>query len=273
MYAAYQISQLSKDVKDFAHVARDREERNSKAVRAGLQSFLTSDGAMDAAKIMEGWFPSKPHEVFISHSHLDKEEALALAGWLEKKLSLTSFIDSTCWGHMDNIFEMLDEKFGPLGKRHASYENARKAASHIHMMLSTSLTKMMDQCECVLFLNTSNSIKKASVEKTAKESVTQSPWLFHEISMLKLLGRREKNAHRTAMQNFSESTGQKEASASFPNVRYPVDLSGIRHLGVAELEKWSSQSRLSAFDFYFGVKEHQHALDKLYDIEEPYAGV
>ncbi|WP_051945657.1 toll/interleukin-1 receptor domain-containing protein [Verrucomicrobium sp. BvORR106] len=268
MYAAYQISQLPKDAMEFVETGRSRKEKKSALVRPHLDSFLTPEGTVDATKIMDEWFTNTPHHVFISHARGDKKIALALSEWLENKLGLTSFIDSTCWGHMDNIFEMLDEKLGPLGKRHASYENARKAASHIHLMLSTSLTKMMNQCECVFFLNTSNSIKRVSVEKAAGEAVTHSPWLFHEIAMLKLLGRRKKEVHRTEMKNFSESAG----SASFLDVRYPVDLSGILELGEAELEKWSAQSRMSFVEYFREGNRSRHALDKLYDIKQPYPG-
>ena len=53
------------------------------------------------------------------------------------------------------------------------YNKRNYSTSHVHMMLSTALTMMMDEAECVIFLNTPNALStKDIVHKT------ESPWIF-----------------------------------------------------------------------------------------------
>lgn len=61
------------------------------------------------------------------------------------------------------------------------------------MMLSTALSEMIDNTECVMFYNTPNAvslvddIKKI---KEAKKKVTLSPWIYHELAMTSLIRNR-----------------------------------------------------------------------------------
>jgi hypothetical protein len=258
MYAAYQLKSLPENVEQYFQIGEKRQKQNSEVTRAKLDTFLKPGGSMDAAKMMEEWFADTQHPVFISHSRLDKNDALALSGWLEKKFGLTSFIDSCCWGHAKNLIKELDNKYCSTGEYLYSYKGSLITASHVHLMLSTALTKMMDRCECIFFLNTANSIKKVSIEQmvgSGEDGITQSPWLFHEISKLKLLRRREKAEHRESLTSFATEGVVKKADVDVPKFDYPVDLNEVPSLRRFELEIWRGSR-----------DDDRHPLDVLYEI-------
>ena len=62
--------------------------------------------------------------------------------------------------------------------------------SHVHMMLDTALTEMIDNTECIMFYNTPNSVLLADdlqKIKNEKKKVTLSPWIYHELAMTSLV--------------------------------------------------------------------------------------
>jgi hypothetical protein len=136
------------------------------------------------------------------------------------------------------------------------------------MMLATALTKMMDRCECIFFLNTDNSVRKISSGEMVHggDEITQSPWLFHEIAMMKLLRRKDKEEHREKMTNFSEGV-TKSASAGVPDFNYPADLEGIPSLGSEDLNGWMKEWKLYRAR---GISKHDtNPLDFLYRLKSP----
>jgi hypothetical protein len=118
---------------------------------------------------------------------------------------------------------------------------------------------MMDQCECVFFVNTANSVCSKSIEQmvSGENESTHSPWIFHEISMMKMLRRRSRAEHRGEPVQFSE--GVKKAAAELPLFDYPVDLSNLPILSQHKLVRWLE------------CGEEQHAaLDSLYAMHHPH---
>ena len=63
-----------------------------------LQKYIMCVGEdreiLNGNKIQSDWFPQISADIFISHSHDDKDLANAFAGWLYDEFKLTSFIDS-----------------------------------------------------------------------------------------------------------------------------------------------------------------------------------
>ena len=56
------------------------------------------------------------------------------------------------------------------------------------MMLSTALSNMMNKTECIIFLNTSNSINITDeINEIQKSEYTFSPWIYYELSMMTLI--------------------------------------------------------------------------------------
>jgi hypothetical protein len=158
-------------------------EENKEKIRKGIHDFI-HDRAISGSKMQEEWFPKIEADVFISHSHTDKEQAFALAGLL-KENGITSFIDSCIWGNSDDLLREIDQSYSWSNdnKTHFDYRKVKYSTSHVHMMLSNALTMMIDKTECYFLLNTPNSI----VGGYKNLNQTESPWIYNEIVISKLI--------------------------------------------------------------------------------------
>jgi len=260
MYAAYQIQNLEfNESAELIKLGQESENTTKEIVNQLIASFVKPDGAVDAASMMGAWFPQTNANVFISHARADKDFAHALSGWLQRRFHLKPFIDSCVWSHADHLLKKIDNKWCYQEDSNTyAYEKRNVTTVHVHMMLSTALTKMMDSCECVFFLNTDNSINSKSIEDMVAgvNEITHSPWLFHEISMMQLLRRKSKEAHRGELKLASEG---KEVRASFvARFDYPVDLKDLPVVTVADINRWHKSE-----------SKQNNALDTLYYICPP----
>ncbi|HDR1448648.1 TPA: hypothetical protein QB437_001656, partial [Pasteurella multocida] len=205
-------------------------EQNKKDIKRDLKKFEDADKVLSAEKIMENWFPEIQADVFLSHSHKDEELVLGLAGWLKEKLDIDSFIDSSVWGYSNELLKIIDEKFCMEDNgKYFSYFKRNGSTAHIHMMLSTSLMNMIDRCEAVIFVNTNNSIYKPA--SFFEQSVTDSPWIYNELAMTKMLRQRNVREHRlqSAMEGVQGSINEN----CDIKIAYPAD---IYHLTLLTLE-------------------------------------
>ncbi len=225
-------------------------ERNNKIVETAIDSFI-SNGIVDGTKLSAHWFPKITADVFISHSHNDQEDAIKCAGWLKDHFGLDSFIDSCVWGFADDLLKVIDDKHCKnLGEDTYSYSKRNRSTSHVHMMLATALNEMIDAAECVVFINTSNSI-------TTDEAIrkTKSPWLFFELAAMRHIRRRKpERMHIIEEQHFSMGT-KKSAELK---VEYVVPLHELTALGADQLNSWLKAWEKTSED-------GANALDVLYD--------
>lgn len=152
-------------------------------VQHQLDSYISPNGSIDGTKMREDWFPQVDADIFISHSHKDEGKAIALAGWLQEQFGLSSFIDSCIWGYAGDLLKEIDKKYCWNEQANTYNYNSRNyTTSHVHMMLASALTMMMDKTECIFFMNTPSSVKTEDViHKTA------SPWIYNELTMTHLL--------------------------------------------------------------------------------------
>lgn len=155
-------------------------EENEKKIKDEFDTFIMDDGSIDGTLLQENWFKSLSFDVFISHSHKDNKKAIALAGWLKSELGLSSFVDTCFWGYADNLLKTINDKYNikrieKNGEKIYSHKKANYASSHVHMMLATSINKMMMNCECIIFINSNNSIIKSDYSDD-----TSSPWIYLE---------------------------------------------------------------------------------------------
>lgn len=126
-----------------------------------LNKFALSQNTLDGDAIMSNWFPKIQADIFISHSHDDEKYVITLAGFLNEKFGLRSFIDSCVWGYLVELLKEIDNRFYSTGRPGSySYEKRNYLTSHVHMMLSISLMKMIDPTECLLFIDTPNSLNQ-----------------------------------------------------------------------------------------------------------------
>lgn len=219
-----------------------------------LNSLLSKD-EINGSEVQDLCFPEIKANIFISHSHGDSEMAVALQNWLMSKFGLTAFIDSTVWLYADDLLKMLDNKLcqDPGGKSY-SYEKRNKTTSHVHLMLATALSKMIDACECVFFLNTPQSI---SIKDEVGET-TYSQWIYYELSVLETIRKRSCKAHRPHLRTFFSKIAKTALNES---IFYKVNIKKLPHLDVDFLNQWRSTCLSNAAR---GVS----ALDKLYSLAE-----
>jgi len=222
---------------------------NTAQVRTKLETFLRSDGSLDGSEMQKNWFPQVDADVFISHSHQDQTLAIKLAGWLSRHFALRPFIDSCVWGNSEVLLKIIDDEYclNP-GRETYSYEKRNRSTSHIHMMLSVALTKMIDNTECAWVLNTQNSVtSKGVVERT------QSPWIFSEIFTMRLIRRKDAATHRQQVK-LAKAIAMGRRADGLIDISYLAPLDLFAKVNAMTLQTWNATPR--------GL----HALDLLYKL-------
>ena len=232
----------------FLDEGNEVKRKNNDAAQSGLDSFFDSDGSLLATKIMDDWFPKVDAKVFISHSHKDEKIAIGLAGWLSKNFGISSFIDSCVWGYSPELLKKLDKKFCLKESGYYDYDRRNITNGHVNMMLATSLTKMIDQCECIIFLNTPNSI---SCKGLIESDGTESPWIYAEIEATRLL--RENTPHRRLHLLKASMESRSDALDEALKIKYDLSLKHLVLLQEEHIGKWRGcgKNGLDALDFLY----------------------
>lgn len=202
MFVGFNLKMNDSDKKyglnNYSNRGNDLYQSLTKQVHYTLNQYLGSDGSLSADKMEEDWFSQIPADVFLSHSHADKGLAVLLAGYLWKEYQITCFIDSCVWGYADDLLKIIDEEYcrNPQeadGSYTYNYKTRNRSTSHVHMFLNGALAKMIGRAECLIFLNTPNSIKTEDVTNGAK---TASPWIYSELLMATAFPRKVPNRYR-----------------------------------------------------------------------------
>lgn len=262
MYKGFLIESLSRDFVS-RHVGRGDAlvDARRPAVAQGLRMYNGEDNALDADQLVKQWFPEIKADVFISHSHLDKDLAHGLVGWLKEELGVTAFVDSLVWNSADELLRQIDDSHcvndhededGRKAKKSYNYRKRNLSTSHVHMMLAMAIAKMIDNCECLFFLSTPSSV---SVSKTINDkSHTSSPWLFAELALSNLIRTTELSSERQLrLQESSNVRGS--VSMDSLDFSYPLSLKHLSRIDEKGLEKWRVRA---------GSDRGESALDTLY---------
>lgn len=256
MHAGFNLNIEDVDLSEHVKHGQEIHSENKNLVRSDLEKLADAKGVLEADKIIENWFPAVNAQIFLSHSHKDEELVIGLAGWLEKKFKLRSFIDSTVWGYADELLKEIDDRNCKNNdKKNGTYNYAlrNRSTSHVHMMLSTALMDMIDRCECIIFVNTKNSF--SPVDYFHGKGQTESPWIYAEITMTRILRRKSPKEHRPRSVTAATESYDKAPEL---RVRYPTDLLHLTPLTIADLNAWS---RLAP------ERNPYLALDQLYKIK------
>lgn len=237
----------------FKECGQRHYEEQRTAVQSQLCSYIQDDRILDASRLEDDWFPSIDADVFISHSHRDLELALGVAGWLYELFGITSFIDSCVWGYADDLLRIIDQHYC-IKKRNADetiktydYYKRNQSTAHVHMILNSALQKMIDKTECLMFLNTPNSLL---IDDVISGSATASPWIYGELTFSRICRKRKLSEYRS---HIAHDSLYEYAQL---NVRYDVSLSHLVDLDDHDLLNIWMHSR---------QKRPQEALDDLYD--------
>ena len=236
-------------------------QKHEDEVQQCLSNYITEDGIINGSDLKEHWFSISKKDIFISHSHKDINKVKAFAGWLYETFKLEAFIDSCSWGYCDNLLNKIDKKYCYNPKRKTyDYYLRNYTTSHVHMMLSTALTEMIDKTECIIFFNTPNSINmQEELTKIDKNEKTVSPWIYHELSMITMLQTRRP---------FNKNIIMEYANAhrdGGPIIEYDVEkaVKSLTPLTDNNLIEWESNwSEVK-------IKNKRQALNELYKITFP----
>ncbi|GAA8204921.1 toll/interleukin-1 receptor domain-containing protein [Helicobacter pylori] len=123
-------------------------------------------------KIKEAFFsPFKPQlkdaQVFLSHSHADKNKALKVKNYLEEDLDTECiFIDSLFWDYKDDVLNELEK-----------YDDTSKIKDAFTLILRESLQDMIEKCPYFVFLQSNNSVSNQGL------SCTYSAWIHEELKI------------------------------------------------------------------------------------------
>lgn len=165
---------------------------HEKCIKESLDKYLSPNGELKASEIEKDWFPDFKADVFLSHSHKDERDVIIFAGFLSE-LGLTPFIDSCAWGYANDLLKQIDNRYCVLRKnadgtvKTYDYDERNQSTAHVHMILNGALMKMIDNTECLIFLETPNSLKVKDVSDTT----TNSAWIYSELLMSKYLNRKK----------------------------------------------------------------------------------
>lgn len=209
---------------------------------------------IDGSKLQEDWFPNVNADVFISHSHRDKNQALVLAGYLKDKFNLTAFIDSTIWGNSVELLKLIDDKYCKSSKDYYSYDKRNYSTAHVHMMLSTALNQMIDKVEVLIFINTPQSITS---EKAINK--TNSPWIYSELATSKTIRKVVPKRHiERRKKEFTKGKARIDEDAlNRLSILYDTDLNHLTNITEKSLDHWSRE---------FFENSKPHPLDILYKL-------
>ncbi|MCQ2696090.1 toll/interleukin-1 receptor domain-containing protein [Helicobacter pylori] len=129
-------------------------------------------------EIKEAFFsPFEPQlknaQVFLSHSHADKNEALKVKGYLEEYLDAECvFIDSLFWDYKDDVLNEL-----------AKYDDISRIEDVFTLILRESLECMIKKCPYFVFLQSKNSV---SLNQDLLK-ITYSAWIYEELKIANTL--------------------------------------------------------------------------------------
>ncbi len=247
--------------RDFKSTFEDQSAYNNmrKKVEGELDKYIGVNGKIDGTKLQNDWFPTINADIFISHSHADENLAIGLSGWLKRTFGLNSFIDSCVWGYSNNLLRIIDDKYCKnSGSNVYDYNERNKTTSHVHMMLSSALNKMIDKTECIIFLNTQNSVQSTAVNSTENiiKNQTESPWIYSEITATNLIRRKNLSEYRNRTINKKFEKFANE-NVDF-DIVYRIDLSSLTDINDSHLNRWEM----------FKTNEG-NKLDYLYKIVKP----
>ncbi|UUX35205.1 hypothetical protein [Fundicoccus culcitae] len=248
---SYEVDILKRDLiseqdGDF-NLEKSREKVHN-TLNEQVQSFSFKE-SIDATELMGDWFPQQKFDVFISHSHNDLERAEVLANWLHVTFGLTSFIDSFVWKYAPDLLREIDNRYClNLDGNSYDYYKRNFTTNQVYIMLANSLTSMIDRTECLIFLNTPNSV---NIEDTVKNQ-SKSPWIFHELNTSQIIQRRLPDRKVT-----HDSMVFTNESRDLPDFLYKLQMEHLESINFSSLIAWKNK--------YLANENFMDSLDILYN--------
>ncbi|GAA7203870.1 toll/interleukin-1 receptor domain-containing protein [Helicobacter pylori] len=158
---AYQVNEVPKKIVEKIYkLIKDAKHPND-------------DIILNHNKIKEAFFnPFKPQlkdaQVFLSHSHADKNKALKVKNYLESETNHRVFIDSLFWDYKDDVLNELEK-----------YDDTSKIEDAFTLILRESLQNMIEKCPYFVFLQSNNSVSFSQ----DLSCITYSAWIYEELKI------------------------------------------------------------------------------------------
>ncbi|MSU00127.1 hypothetical protein [Tissierella pigra] len=275
MFAGFNLAITSQELKElvgsgnfdyYKKIGREHLKPKKAIFEENIQKYI-ENGIADGTKIENDWFPKIETDIFISHSHIDEEISLTLAGWLHDEFQIDCFIDSCVWGYAGHLLELINKEYSDKRKDDNggylyNHEKCNTASKHVNIMLCMALQKMIDKVEATFVINTRNSIDKY---KDVYEDSTFSPWIYTEIVCTQIVRHKRLSEYR------KKHLIKKEVSESYSEIQqefkavYEVSLDHLKILNKEILNNWGIAWK------DIDSKSNMYALDELYKIVIPEA--
>lgn len=194
-------------------------ELDKRKQRAAIRREIMGDedGLIDADTLMNACMPQvNEYDIFISHSHRDLKYAHLLADYILKRFGLRCFVDSDIWLNSEKDIQKPFDRMYKDGSNF-QYDDILKSTAHVHAMLSMSLLKMMDSCECCIFINPE--------EKYVPMDSVSSAWIYEEVTMFNYIDK-----------HLARLTRVMESFSARPRIIYKCDFSDMDKLTLLDLK-------------------------------------
>ncbi len=162
---------LTRNSNDFSMLPIFELDRIAQKIRNILKKHGSrKDIILNHRELQEAFFsPFKPQlknaQVFLSHSHADKDKALEVKNYLENQTKRKVFIDSLFWDYKDDVLNEL-----------AEYDDISKIEDAFTLILRESLQDMIKKCPYFVFLQSKNSVSNQGLSQ-----ITYSAWIYEEL--------------------------------------------------------------------------------------------
>lgn len=247
MYRGFNIKGIELEDKRLYDLGNAQSVKHNAAIAHKIDSFILRNGKIDGTKMQSNWFPTIDADIFLSHSHKDLVLAKTFAGWLKDKFDISTFIDSCVWGYSDNLLKQIDNDHCRTGDNLYSYDSRNFSTSHVHMMLASALTMMMDKAEVLFFLNTPQSLSTDDIKHK-----TMSPWIYFELTTSRFI--RKPIPDRLVPKVLND--GYSMVKTANLDIEYTVDFCEFIELRADQINEWAAKAST----------DDENSLDSLYKL-------
>ncbi|WP_033755356.1 toll/interleukin-1 receptor domain-containing protein [Helicobacter pylori] len=185
---------LTRNNNDFSMLSVFEPDRIAQKIRNILKKHGSrKDIVLNHNEIKEAFFsPFKPQlktaQVFLSHSHADRNKALEVKNYLESQTKRKVFIDSLFWDYKNDVLNEL-----------AEHDDISEIEDAFTLILRESLQDMIEKCPYFVFLQSKNSVSYQGLSQ-----ITYSAWIYEELKIAHSINESRPTPKMESMQVFHE---------------------------------------------------------------------